>query len=326
MRAEAERLRLAGREMDAAVMERLACATEKVNAPSEARRRAWRLMKFGQYEAAAAAAREAIALAERIGDKRECAESMRYLAKSLSGLGHQNQSIAVAQEAVLIAKKTKDSFVIAWALDELFWQFRTANQHDDAVTTYLQLLAIPDIFSNSELPKPSTHLSSAAYRATRCRRWRELQSAIITHFHQLSMLPSPFAANVAAAILAIASEEGRPAAFAAIAEFIDSIAIVSTGESDNVFVKMFRDVINELAQWLNDGDLLHDIAERMRERLPDETQTLQQLLEATARYTKSDDGARALERVDPDIALAILRTHSKPTKHKHYDLPFTHLG
>lgn len=53
------------------------------------------------------------------------------------------------------------------------------------------------------------------------------------------------------------------------------------------------------------------------ERIPKDPETLLQLLEGAARYLESNGDLKALERLDPDIATAILRTRRNNFNNQH---------
>ena len=74
------------------------------------------------------------------------------------------------------------------------------------------------------------------------------------------------------------------------------------------FTNLFNNIFNSLAHQLEQPALLRDIAQRIAEQIPENTQTLRQLLIGSALYLENNRNPQALERLDPDIATAIIRS------------------
>jgi tetratricopeptide (TPR) repeat protein len=282
--------------------------------------RAWRLMAFnlselGRYEEAVSAAQEAMVWAERCGDDRGGGAASRYLAISLGQLERYEEALVAAETALALAGKLMDQREMAWDWLEVFRQAHALGRCEQALDAYLALLAVPkDINEMRNWPVAWRQMHAAAQDAIHAGRWPDLQQAVAAHAEQFPHFSDKTGSAIADALDEILESQGQPAAFAAAASFIDSLApLLSTESTEDVplkpaFARLFQEAMGELAYRLDNPSLLRDIAQRIGERLPEDTATLRQMLEAAALYVESGNDPRSLERVDPDIALAIQRT------------------
>ena len=279
---------------------------------------AFGLGEFGHHEEAIIAARIAIALAEAIENDRVRAESNRHLAFSLRQLEKYEESLEASETALSLAKQIKSEFEQAWALREVFFSAYPLQRYNRSLEAYLELLTVNGQAVLSEKhPEVQYWLDYAAYAAFSIQAWPKLQETIISHAQQFSDFPIETSRSISRYLVETANTSLADA-FAATATFIDILSTVFDGTDERVnsdlqteFAKLFTGVIINLAQDLNDARLLRDIARRIAERIPKNTEIFQQLLEGAARYVESNGDPKALERLDPDIATAILRTRAK---------------
>ncbi len=278
------------------------------------RQAAWSLGRLGRHEEAITAASTAIALAKSIGDDSERAISNRHLAFSLRELRKYKESLEASETALSLAKKIKSEYEQAWALLEVFLSAYSLRNYNRSQEAYLGLLPV---IGEAQTPAAKYWLNEAAYAAFSIQAWPKLQDAIISHTQQFKDAPSGTGRSISQYLVETANTSLADA-FAATATFIDTLSTVFDGTDQRVnsalqteFAKLFTEVIINLAQDLNDAGLLRDIAQRIGVPIPKNTEILQQLLEGAARYVESNGDPKALERLDPDIATAILRTRAK---------------
>jgi hypothetical protein len=279
---------------------------------------AWDLCRLERREEAVCKLEGAIRLAEEINDSYERAISTRLLASVLGRMGRREESLRAAEAALALAEALKNPQEQAWALLEIFRQSCALNQYERAVGAYAGMLVAVGDAAEGDLPKPCQSLACAARAALAGHAWPRLQEGVIAHPGQFVEFPPETAAALAQA-LSLKAQSDPAAAFAAAARFVDALAPVLNGEDRRVaaplqaqFTELFRAAMGALARGLQDPGLLRDIARRVAERMPPETESLCQLLEAAARYAESGGDPRSLERVDPDIAMAIRRTRGGP--------------
>lgn len=290
------------------------CGSERVRAQAT-RHLAFSLGQLGRYKEAELAAREAMAWSERCGDDYERAVSTRHFAFCLSRLGRHEEALAAAEAALALAEKLVDQYEMAWNWLEIFRQAHALSRREQALDAYLALLIVPkDANEERNWPLTWVWMDYMAQDAIHAGRWPELQQALTAHAEQFLHFGFDTGSAIADALGEILASQGQPAAFAAAASFIDAISpplageVVVNAKLKPAFARLFQEAMGELAYRLDNPPLLRDIAQRIGERLPEATATLRQMLEAAALYVESGNDPRSLERVDPDIALAIQRT------------------
>lgn len=268
---------------------------------------AWSLLQLGRDEEATATAGKAEAIAAEVCDHSEQAECLRIMAISLYRSGQHETAIKRAREAFALAVPQGDHFVAKHAL---FWLLQSAavlKRDDDvrwAAEQWLHLL--PQLAENDEARRPARNLRHLAPALLRRNRWADdlpLLRAAWPHFEDWER--SGCGHNTAAAAATLAEEQGRAVAYAAVAGCIRALA---SGGGDGVdFTPFLDDLLGELAAQLTDPGLLTDVAGLLREELPSPYATRAALMEAAALFHASGRDPASLQRVDPDIALAIRR-------------------
>lgn len=268
---------------------------------------AWSLLQLGRHGEATATAEKAGTIAAEVGEHSEQGECLRIMVISLNRSGQHEAAIKRAQEAFALAAPLGDHFVAAHALYWLSNSAAALKRDEDvrwAAERGLHLLS--QLAENDKaglLAGTLGHLAPALLRRNRWADDRPLLRAAWPHFEDWERKAlGPFTA-VAAATLA--EEQGRAVAYAAVAGCIRALA---SGGGDGVdFTPFLDDLLGELAAQLTDPGLLTDVAGLLREELPPPYATRAALMEAAALFHASGRDPASLQRVDPDIALAIRR-------------------
>ncbi len=268
---------------------------------------AWSLLQLGLLGDATATAEDAASIAAEIGDDYEQAECLRIMAVGFSLSGQHEAAIKRAREAFALAAPQGNHFVVEHAL---FWVTRSAaalNRDDDvrwAAEQWLPLLTQLSTGDNARrAPRNLWHLAPALLRRNRWaddlpllrRAWPHFDDAEYAHVDELT----------ATAAITLSEEQGRATAYAAIAECVRALA--SGGDAEVDFTPFLNGLLDELAAKLTDAGLLKDLAGLLRDELSPRYATRAALMEAAALFHAAGRDPAALQRVDPDIALAIRR-------------------
>lgn len=274
---------------------------------SALRHTAWNQLQLDRDEEAIATAGKAETIAAEVGDHSEQAECLRIMAISLNRSGQHEAAMKRAREAFKLAVPQGDHFVTVHALYWLSDSADVLKRDDDvrwAAEQWLHLL--PQLSQDDEARRPSGnfwHLGPALLRRNRWADDLPLLRAAWPHFEDWERGASGHITAAAAA--ALAEEQGRAVAYAAVAGCIRALA---SGGGDGVdFTPFLDDLLGELAAQLTDPGLLTDVAGLLREELPPPYATRAALMEAAALFHASGRDPASLQRVDPDIALAIRR-------------------
>jgi len=97
--------------------------------------RAWSLGSLGRYEEAVVTARQAADLAHMASDLGREATALRRVAWGLGNLGRHDEAIAVARQAADLAKAASDRREEARALHNAAWSLGQLGRHEEAVVT-----------------------------------------------------------------------------------------------------------------------------------------------------------------------------------------------
>lgn len=271
------------------------------------RHAAWSLLQLDRDEEAAATAEKAGTIAAEIGDTYEQAECLRIMAVGLNQSGQHEAAMKRAREAFKLAVPQRDHLV---AEEALFWLSDSATilKRDDdvrwAAEQWLGLL--PQLAENDDARPTALNLWNLGPALLRRNRWADdlpLLRAAWPYFEDWER--RAVGHITAAAAAALAEEQGRAVAYAAVAGCIRALA---SGGGDGVdFTPFLDDLLGELAAQLTDPGLLTDVAGLLREELPPPYATRAALMEAAALFHAAGRDPASLQRVDPDIALAIRR-------------------
>lgn len=265
------------------------------------------LLRLGRYGEAALTAESASTIAAEIGDYDEQAECLRITAASFCLSGQHEAAIKQAREAFALAAPQGDHFVAEHAL---FWLLESAavlKRDDDvrwAAEQCLHLLS--QLAENDEArrhPRNLGHLGPALLRRNRWADDLSLLRGAWPHFDDWEY--ALVGEDTAAAAVTLSEEQGRATAYAAIASCVRALA--SGGDTEVDFTPFLDGLLDKLAAKLTDAGLLKDLAGLLRDELPPSYATRAALMEAAALFHAAGRDPAALQRVDPDIALAIRR-------------------
>lgn len=271
------------------------------------RNAAWNLLQLDRYGEAAATAEDAATIAAEIGDDYEQAECLRIMAVGFSLSGQHEAAIKRAREAFALAAPQGNHFVADQAL---YWLIRSAaalNRDDEvrwAAEQWLHLL--PQLSEDDEEMGPARNLWHLGPALLRRNRWADdlpLLRRAWPHFDDTEY--ALVGELTAAAAVTLSEEQGRATAYAAIAGCVRALSSGGTDEVD--FTPFLDGLLDELAAKLTDPGLLKDLAGLLRDELPPRYATRAALMEAAALFHAAGRDPAALQRVDPDIALAIRR-------------------
>lgn len=115
----------------------------------------------------------------------------------------------------------------------------------------------------------------------------------------------------ASAVTDLSSSAGRAEAYAAVAGCLHALA-PSLGEPDAEFGSFVQTLLDGIATQVTDPGLLSDIAALVRQALPARFATQAAMLDAASLFHAAGRDPASLQRVDPDIAIAIRRVWAVP--------------
>ena len=262
----------------------------------------WRLGQMGDQPAAVAALRQAIALAEAAGDQREQAVATRHLGWNLGEMGDQSAAVAALRQAVALAEAAGDRHVIAWSTLNLVQAARRLGADAAAVAAWLRaveiLAAAP---AQANLPQPGWWLDDVAVAGLRGGRFAAVWQAA----KGLADAGWSSAGRAIAAALVAASAD-RAAAYA-MAEQLVAVLAAPHDSAGKQAARLLEQVVQHLTRDLADPAVLRDIAALLAAQHPAPLATGRAMLEAAALRRENPDDPTALQRLDPDIAMAVDR-------------------
>jgi hypothetical protein len=163
--------------------------------------------------------------------------------------------------------------------------------------------------ASNAVPKATVWFDDAAVAALRTRQFDTFWQSVVAlrvEDYSVRLAYDRLAREVATA----SRTQGRAAAYVLAAQCIEVLAQDAAAQTVRVgpeSIAFLRGLLSRLAGKITDPSLLRDIAALLEQRMPSETAAERALLDAAARRAENPDDPSTLERVDPDIAIALER-------------------
>lgn len=261
---------------------------------------AWNLGRLKRYDEAVAAADMACQIATTIGDAGLQAEGLWIAGWCLNELGRHDEAITRSRAAIDLAVLLADGPVATYALFLLIDSAAALMRDDDVIGAARQWLDLAPRFAGQEGVLPIGHcLPHLVPALLRRNRWAVDMALLRAVWDSAEVWVRTEAGFWAAhAAVQLADSQGRAVAFAALAACLRTLA--------GAFAPLSQTLLHELAVRVSDPGLLSDLADLVRAELPGQV-VQADLLAAAALYHAGGRDPASLQRVDPDIALAIRR-------------------
>lgn len=274
----------------------------------------WVLGELGRHAEAVDTLRHAIAIAEKVGALAEQAQATRLLGEVLEKLGRHAEAVDIFRHAIVIAEKARDTAEIALAAVGLMNVALEIEDDATLVMAWQRAVSEAALSPDKErMPDVSLWFDDAAAAALRSGQfgavWLTTARLTTKDERPLHRAQDRIAETIAGASL----EQGRAAAYALAADWIEVLSRNATARASHKGpaglepVAFLRGSLPGLAQRVSDPALLRDIAALLEQRLPSQTKAERALLEAAARRAESPDDPTSLERMDPDVVKALER-------------------
>jgi tetratricopeptide (TPR) repeat protein len=267
--------------------------------------------ELGNIDEALSTFDTACSMAKTIGDIHLMIETLDLLSVFL-GQQKPEQILILVREAI-VESADKISIEDLWYVRRIFFRVaRWAPVHDLLEVFEACLKDIVDDKSAEFLSAMLDEvLAAVAYNGA----WDDFVACLLRYSEVLPLLKS---SSVFIEVGEVWSEQlkvdGRPQTYAAIAHQLPSIIRLTEllPLSDAVSDNHLSDLINGLVSHCDDAGFLQDLAGLLREELGEPAEAWAQTLQVFAQVHAASDKEKVLQRLDPDLALAIRRVLNLP--------------
>lgn len=273
----------------------------------------WNLGAMGQHAEAEQALRRALAQAEQLSERFAQAEALLVLGTILRQMERYAEAQELVRRALELGVQDGKAALTAWAALELLRVAQAISNDAQVVMAWQHVrAAVAAAPIKERLPDITLWFDDAAVAALRSQQF----DAFWGSCGELPLKKRAIGSaqsEIAAAITEANQTQGRAAAYALASQAIQVLAEDAAGQVAQERpvgcepLSFLRGILSKLARLLNDPALLRDIAALLEQRMPSETVVERTLLEAAAQRAESPDDPAVLERVDPDIAIAVER-------------------
>lgn len=254
---------------------------------------------------------KACSFAKEIGDKQLMIEALGLLFFYL-GTKKPGQILILAREAI-VESVDKTSIEDLWKVRRIFFETASRTLAHDLLAVFETCLE--DITSDKDAEFLSSMLEEVLAAVAYNGAWDDLVACLSRHSYVVSLLKSPRAfIEVGKVWSERLKVEGRAQTYATIARQLSAIVRLTEllpladAESDN----HLWELINGLVNHCDDAGFLQDLAGLLKEELGEPAEVWVQTLQIFAQVHAASDKEKVLQRLDPDLALAIRRVLDLP--------------
>lgn len=266
------------------------------------------LIKLGCADEAMSAFDAAFRIAKSADQKQKLISILKDQANSL-GQKKPEQTLALAREVIAETRNTVFAEEL-WTLRRIFFVAATQTRAPDVAEAFGAYLAE---VTTDESAQPLANILDTVIAAVAYNNiWDEFTSCLSRHPQALFFLKSPRAFDEVGRVW---SEQvhanGRAQTYAVIARQLPTIVqlaeLLPLAGAEAEAYGHLRGLINGLVNYCDDAGFLQDMAELLKEGFGGQAEAEVQRLCAFAEVHAAPDKEKVLQRLDPDLTLAIRR-------------------